>query len=78
MYVLIRSETNIDRRVAHSSEQLCSGVFVEHPLTERTKFLPLEATVLMGRSDIRIDSDPTEISIRTMNCLFRRATGKFP
>lgn len=51
MDVLIRSETDIDRRVTCSSEQLRTRMFVEHPFTECGEFLPLEATVLAGRSD---------------------------
>lgn len=53
MNVLIRSETNIDGGVTCSSEQLCSGVFVEHPFTECGKFFPLKATILVDRSDIK-------------------------
>lgn len=75
--VLVCSESNIDRGVAWSSEQLRSWVLVEHSFTECSQFLPLEAAVLVCR--VRCHSKPgDEISIRTMNCLFRRATGKFP
>lgn len=45
--VLIRSESDVDWRVARGSEQLRSRVFVEHPFTERGLFLPLETAVLV-------------------------------
>ena len=76
--VLICSKPNIDGRVACSPEQLCSRVFVEHPFAECAEFLPLKAAVLMGESDITANLGLEEISIHTMNCLFRKATGKFP
>lgn len=68
MDVLIRSKTDIDRRFARSSEQLCSRVLVEHPFTECAEFFPLEAAVLVGRLDIQ--QTWSQRDLKTYNELF--------
>ena len=44
-------------------------MLVEHPFTECAKFLPLKATVLVGRSDVKTNLEP-ERTPHTYNELF--------
>lgn len=44
--VLLRSISNIGRRVAKRTKKLCLWVFVEHTFTERAEFFPFEAAIL--------------------------------
>ena len=44
--ILVAAEADIDRRVAHCLQELRSGVFVKHTLTEGAELLPFIATVL--------------------------------
>lgn len=44
-------------------------MLVEHPFTECAKFLPLKATVLVGRSDVKKNLEP-ERNPSTYNELF--------
>ena len=44
--VLVCTESNVDRRIAHGFKKLSARVLVEHAFAEGTKLLPLVTAVL--------------------------------
>lgn len=44
--ILIASKADVHWRIAHSLEQLCAWMLVEHPFAKRPKLLPLVAAIL--------------------------------